>query len=129
MLNLGRNRARRRERGEATLEVIPEPVDDASLRPDRVAEARESASAWRDRLEALPVRYRLAVELRHVHGLSYAEMTQALGRPIGTVKSDVHRGVRLLREAWLRETARERAASRRHRHGLYLPGSGAGPGG
>jgi DNA-directed RNA polymerase specialized sigma24 family protein len=39
------------------------------------------------------------VELRHVSGLSYPELAEALGRPVGTVKSDVHRGVRLLRAA------------------------------
>ena len=64
---------------------------------------RESAQAWRARLEALPTRYRRAVELRHVSGLSYPELAEALERPLGTVKSDVHRGVRLLREAMMDE--------------------------
>jgi DNA-directed RNA polymerase specialized sigma24 family protein len=40
------------------------------------------------------------VELRHVEGLSYAEVAEALDRPIGTVKAHVHRGVRLLRERY-----------------------------
>ena len=40
---------------------------------------------------------RVAVELRHVHGLSYPEVAEALGRPLNTVKSDVHRGVLALR--------------------------------
>ncbi len=48
-------------------------------------------------------RYRRAVELRHVSGLSYPELAEALDRPLGTVKSDVHRGVRLLREALMDE--------------------------
>ncbi len=68
-----------------------------------MAERREAARAWRDRLDALPARYRRAVELRHVSGLSYPELAEALDRPVGTVKSDVHRGVRLLREALMRE--------------------------
>jgi RNA polymerase sigma-70 factor (ECF subfamily) len=59
---------------------------------------------WRARLDRLPVRYRRAVELRHVEGLSYPELSAALGRPLGTVKSDVHRGVRALREAVERES-------------------------
>ncbi len=66
---------------------------------------RESARAWQSRLAALPDRYRRAVELRHVEGLSYPELAEALGRPLGTVKSDVHRGVQLLREAWARDEA------------------------
>jgi DNA-directed RNA polymerase specialized sigma24 family protein len=34
-----------------------------------------------------------------VQGLSYAEAAEVLGQPVGTTKSDVHRGLRLLREA------------------------------
>ena len=48
------------------------------------------------------------MELRHVDGLSYPELALALDRPIGTVKSDVHRGVRLLREALTYETELDR---------------------
>jgi RNA polymerase sigma-70 factor (ECF subfamily) len=113
VLNLGRNRARRPQPGEAALDLAPEPAADPRDRPDQLAEAHETVDEWRARLERLPARYRLAVELRHVHGLSYAETAQALGRPTGTVKSDVHRGVRLLREAWLHETSSRRSAGER----------------
>ena len=44
-------------------------------------------------------RYATAVVLRHVQGLSYAEAAEILDQPVGTTKSDVHRGLRLLREA------------------------------
>ena len=101
--NLGRNRARRRAPATAGLDVAPDVRVDDAPGPERVAELRESAAAWAARLEALPVRYRRAVELRHVSGLSYPELAEAVGRPLGTVKSDVHRGVRLLREAYLSE--------------------------
>jgi RNA polymerase sigma-70 factor (ECF subfamily) len=50
-------------------------------------------------LGTLPDRYRTAVVLRHVLGLSYAEAADVLGQPVGTTKSDVHRGLRLIREA------------------------------
>jgi RNA polymerase sigma-70 factor (ECF subfamily) len=50
-------------------------------------------------LQALPERYATAVALRHVQGLSYAEAAQVLDQPVGTTKSDVHRGLRLLRAA------------------------------
>jgi RNA polymerase sigma-70 factor (ECF subfamily) len=46
----------------------------------------------------LPPRYRAAVILRHVLGLGYDEIAEALEQPPGTVKSNVHRGVQLLRE-------------------------------
>jgi RNA polymerase sigma-70 factor (ECF subfamily) len=64
---------------------------------------RESDRAWRARLEKLPLRYRRAVELRHISGLSYPELAAALERPVGTVKSDVHRGVGLLRQGLRQE--------------------------
>ena len=101
--NLGRNRARRKTPATAGLEGVVETRADEAAGPERVAEQRESAAAWRWRLQALPARYRRAVELRHVSGLSYPDLAEALGRPVGTVKSDVHRGVRLLREAYVNE--------------------------
>jgi len=49
------------------------------------------------RVAGLPPRYREAVVLRHVQELSYEEAADALGQPVGTVKSNVHRGLQLLR--------------------------------
>ena len=101
--NLARNRARRRAPAATDLEVVAETRADEAEGPEGVTEQRAAAAAWQERLGALPARYRQAVELRHVSGLSYPELAQALDRPLGTVKSDVHRGVRLLREAYLDE--------------------------
>ena len=99
VVNLGRNRARRSPPAAAALDIAPEPVAAEKARPDAIAERRDEARAWRARLDALPTRYARAVELRHVQGLSYPELAEALGRPLGTVKSDVHRGVRMLRQS------------------------------
>ena len=104
--NLARNRARRRSLPTADLAVVAEVRADAGPGPESVVERHEAARAWRARLEALPARYRRAVELRHVSGLSYPELAEALDRPLGTVKSDVHRGVRLLREVLEQEERR-----------------------
>ena len=49
------------------------------------------------RVACLPARYREAVVLRHVQDLSYAEVAEALGQPVGTVKANVHRGLKILR--------------------------------
>ena len=59
----------------------------------RKAEMDELAA----RVASLPHRYREAVVLRHVQELSYAEAADALGQPVGTVKANVHRGLKLLR--------------------------------
>lgn len=57
--------------------------------------ARELAAL----VATLPWRYRAPVILRHVEGLGYVEAAGVLGQPVGTVKANVHRGVRLLRDA------------------------------
>lgn len=89
-LNLGRNHARDRSRRPTLVELEdrfathdPEPVDSA---------------AWDRRLGRLGPAQRRAVVLRHVVGLDYDEIAIATSRPVGTVKSDVHRGLEKLRQ-------------------------------
>ena len=94
--NVARNRARDQGPAHDTIEAAGDPADPAH-RPEQAVLAREAAREWAGRLSRLPERQRVAVELRHVHGLSYPEVAEALGRPINTVKSDVHRGVLALR--------------------------------
>jgi RNA polymerase sigma factor (sigma-70 family) len=88
-LNLGRNHARDRARRPTPVEL-----DDRDGRSD--PEPPDSA-AWDRRLGALPATQRRAVVLRHVVGLSYPEIAEAVARPEGTVKADVHRGLERLR--------------------------------
>ena len=57
-------------------------------------------------LEALPEDYRTAVELADLQGLSYREIADQLGIPLGTVMSRLYRGRRKL-EAVLLRYARE----------------------
>jgi len=99
-LNLGRNRARDAGPAGLPLESAPDVPGSGSSEPHAVAQRREAARFWTCLLETLPPRYRRAVALRHVDGLSYPELAAALDRPLGTVKSDVHRGVSLLRAAY-----------------------------
>lgn len=74
-----------------------EPVTPTALGPEATALRRDTRAAWAGRLSRLPPAYRAAVILRHVGGLSYPELAAALGRPEGTVKAQVHRGIALLR--------------------------------
>jgi RNA polymerase sigma-70 factor (ECF subfamily) len=65
--------------------------------PEEDAIRRLEFDALAARVAGLPPRYREAVVLRHIHDLSYAEAAEALGQPVGTVKSNVHRGLQMLR--------------------------------
>lgn len=54
-----------------------------------------------DALRALPDDYRAAVVLCDVVGFGYQEIAETLDVPMGTVRSRIHRGRALLREALL----------------------------
>ena len=98
-LNLARNSIRGRRQMADIAELHEHPAArDAG--PQQVAQHREEQRMWARLLAGLPERYRLAVALRHVDGLSYAELAETLGKPQGSVKSDVHRGTALLRAAY-----------------------------
>jgi RNA polymerase sigma-70 factor (ECF subfamily) len=101
VLNLCRNRVRRRRPTELALDVAGAvPIADRRLpSPAERYERRESTAYWAGLVRDLPERYRAAVVLRHVDGLSYDEMAEVLARPEGTVKAQVHRGIALLRAA------------------------------
>jgi RNA polymerase sigma factor (sigma-70 family) len=103
-LNVARNELRRRR--PLQLDDVAEPVAADHDGPLRLAERREAQQTWRRLLAELPERYRLAVGLRHVDGLSYGELAEVLDRPLGSVKSDVHRGTALLRAAYDAEQRR-----------------------
>ena len=100
-LNLARNRRRRRppptrplEDGDGQTMAVAAP---AAGQPDQLAERRQEREQLAELLAGLPRGWREAVVLRHVEGLAYAEVAEVLGRPVGTVKTHVHRGVRQLR--------------------------------
>lgn len=108
-LNAARN-SLRAERPASDITQIGENLAATDEGPSRFAEQVEDRQMWSRLLAELPDRYRLAVGLRHVDGLSYAELSETLGRPLGSVKSDVHRGTTLLRAAY---DAEQRGIARR----------------
>jgi len=96
--NLFLDEVRRRRR--RPVEALP---DD----PERLLPATPGADEATDSLpddvhaalRRLPEDFRTAVVLCDVVGLSYEEIADALSVPVGTVRSRIHRGRRLLRAA------------------------------
>jgi RNA polymerase sigma-70 factor (ECF subfamily) len=101
--NLCRDRLRRRRFTAGSLDG-PTPIEDAGLRFDPVGEwdERLDRHAMAERLDAaiarLPDDQREAALMRHRLGLSHEEMVEALGVPLGTVKSRLARALASLRE-------------------------------
>lgn len=73
----------------STMEAMRDPESQA-LRPMLEGEIRAA-------LDELPEEFRLAVVLADVEELSYKEISEIMGCPIGTVMSRLHRGRRLLK--------------------------------
>jgi RNA polymerase sigma-70 factor (ECF subfamily) len=103
-VNLARNRRRRLDERRPPLQL--EPIVDSGAEPawpDQRAGPHERA-ARRETIQDLAAALlklapgpRAAVILRHVDGLSVAEVAVALDRPEGTVKAQVSRGLAQLR--------------------------------
>lgn len=97
-INLCRNRARSRARKpETSLPKGFEPTA-AGTGPEQAVLDLVGGEHLGATVAGLPWAQRQAVVLRHVVGLGYAEISEALERPVGTVKADVHRALARLRE-------------------------------
>jgi len=57
----------------------------------RVSSTREIAETVNLAIEALPEELRTAIVLREIEGMSYEDIAQSMGCPIGTVRSRIFR--------------------------------------
>jgi RNA polymerase sigma-70 factor, ECF subfamily len=89
------------------------PTEALPLEPDRVLPASPAADEASAELSAdiqaaltsLPDDFRVAVVLCDVADLPYEDIAVATGVPVGTVRSRIHRGRRMLRTALQGQTA------------------------
>ncbi len=84
-------RARRRP-----VDRLPDYFDQADPSATEKVEASAHRREIEEALAALPPEFRAAVVLSDIEGLSLPEVALALGVPVGTVKSRVFRGRKLL---------------------------------
>ena len=71
------------------------------LDPQNILERTVRSEAVRALIEELPVAFREALVLRELNDLSYREIADLTGMPIGTVMSRLARARNLLRKLWL----------------------------
>ena len=88
-----------RRRVPPAASLLNDPVDgSASTAAEADLERRELRDALSDGIGALRPQYRAAIVLRYQHELSYAEVADVMGVPVGTAKTYVHRARRDLAE-------------------------------
>lgn len=96
---------RRRQRRPTS--PLPEAIDrwDAQSAPgaDEELATMRLGEEIQEALLDLPLEFREAVVMCDVIGLSYEEIAEAVAAPIGTVRSRIHRGRKLLRTALTQE--------------------------
>lgn len=96
-VNACRDLARKRVR-------VPVPADRIEKPIDHTLDQVDQRLAIEAALKGLLEEQRLAIVLRDLHGLTYAEIAEVTGAPVGTVKSRIARG-RLALAAALGEPA------------------------
>jgi RNA polymerase sigma-70 factor (ECF subfamily) len=82
----------RQEEGETTLDFA-----DTADGPEAVTLSHELGAEMQVALSTLPADFRMTVILSDIEGLSYEEISEAMACSIGTVRSRLHRGRKLLR--------------------------------
>lgn len=78
------------------LRIHPDVVDEKST-----WEKIDDRDQWEVLFKQLPARHRMILVLYYYRNLSYLEIAEILDRPMGTVKSDLHRAKAALRQAYL----------------------------
>jgi len=102
MIRIAHNACVDRSRGSGkhktdSFDDIEYELGDESANPEKTAiRSDEQRRVW-DAVFRLPEKYRTALVMFHFDGRSIKEISSSLGRPEGTVKSDLHIARNLLR--------------------------------
>lgn len=104
-LNVTRNRLRSKKPTNVALDALADAdallrgsaVGEAPPQPEKIIEQQADMALVERALLQLPMHLRAAATLRFIEGRSHPEIAEILNQPIGTVKSHVHRAVRILR--------------------------------
>jgi len=110
----------RRGRGEVPTDYVQDELvaeempmwQEPQASPEKVTLQQQDRATIRRLVEELPEPFREAIVLREVNDLSYKEIAEVAGVPVGTVMSRLARARAMLRSAWnTAETATARPGS------------------
>ena len=82
-------------------ESYERPVASDAPSPEQLSERAELRAEIEDVIQQLPAGYRELIELRHGHDLSYDEIAEVTGLPLGTVKNRIFRAREAMRRPLL----------------------------
>ena len=77
------------------------PIESARLSPEQESERKERRGEIEAVVRALPANYRELIILRHSQDLSYEEIVEVTGLPLGTVKNRLFRAREMMRQQFV----------------------------
>ena len=77
------------------------PIESGRLSPEQESEQRERRVEIETVVRALPANYRELIILRHSQDLSYEEIVEVTGLPLGTVKNRLFRAREMMRQQFV----------------------------
>ena len=77
------------------------PIESARLTPEQESEQRERRVEIESVVRTLPANYRELIILRHSQDLSYEEIVEVTGLPLGTVKNRLFRAREMMRQQFV----------------------------
>lgn len=93
-----RSRTRRSRMTERAALELPALLADSPARADEQAYARDRRLLLTKALQSLPVEQRSLIECAFLKGLTHHSISESLGLPLGTVKTNIRRGLLRLRD-------------------------------
>ena len=77
------------------------PIESGTLSPEQESERRERRLEIESVVHSLPLAYRELIVLRHTQDLTYEEIVEVTGLPLGTVKNRLFRAREMMRQQFV----------------------------
>ena len=97
----GRERSLSSGSGDSDRDQYDLPIESDGLTPEQQTELEERRVEIESVVRSLPTAYRELIVLRHSQDLSYEEIVEVTGLPLGTVKNRLFRARDLMRQQFL----------------------------